>query len=414
LTAHQDSMAKIISEEVGKPLWDAGAEVHAMIGKFALALSAVRGRRSPSEVSMPWGRAATRYKPHGVLAVYGPFNFPGHIANGQIVPALLAGNTVLFKPSELTPRVAEETVKLWQAANLPRGVLNLIQGGRETGEILASHDGLDGILFTGSLKTGIALRRTLLEKPEKLLALELGGNNPLVIHNTQDMRAAVYWTIQSAYITSGQRCTCARRLVVTDGNDDFVEMLIAAVRTIAVGPPDADPQPFLGPLIHSPAAQRVLDEQKRLIQGGAQVLVEAKQLDFGPAFLSPGLIDVTNCRTRDDCEVFGPLLQLVRVRDLQQAIAEANHTQYGLVASLFSEDRDAFETSYDGVRAGLINWNRPTTGGSGQLPFGGVGRSGNHRPAGYFTADFCDIPIASLEADHLTVPAQLSPGVQLP
>ena len=221
----------------------------------------------------------------------------------------------------------------------------------------------------------------------------------------------MYWTIQSAYASGGQRCTCARRLIVTRGNDAFLEQLTEATRSIQVGPPDADPQPFIGSLIHAGAVQQVLEAQQKLVAGGATVLVEARRLKSGPAFLSPGLLDVTDCTTREDEEIFGPLLQVIRVGSLKEAIEEANNTRFGLVSALFSDSREDFEAFYDRVNAGLINWNRPTTGASGKLPFGGVGLSGNHRPAGSFTVDFCNVPIASLEENSLELPATLSPGL---
>lgn len=413
LEQEKHALARVICVEVGKALWDAETEVQAMIGKISTSLAALQERRSPREIETSSGRGITRYKPHGVMAVYGPFNFPGHIANGQIVPALLAGNTVVFKPSELSPRVAEETVKLWERAGLPPGVLNLLQGARTTGEALARHAGVNGILFTGSLQTGIALRKTVLEQPEKILVLELGGNSPLVVHRVPDIDAAAYWTMVSAFITGGQRCTCARRLIVTDGNDEFLARLTSAIPQLQIAPPDSNPQPFFGPLVSVMAANRVLWEQQRLVESGARTIIAAKQLPAGPAYVAPGLIDVTHCQVRNDREVFGPLLQVTRVSNFEAAIQEANRTQYGLVAGLFTADRSDFELFYDRVQAGLINWNRPTTGASGELPFGGVGRSGNHRPAGFFAVDFCNVPIASMESEVLTLPAQLSPGVVL-
>ncbi|WP_437228234.1 succinylglutamate-semialdehyde dehydrogenase [Planctomicrobium sp. SH661] len=414
LEQEKENLARIISQEVGKALWDAATEVQGMIGKISTSLKALKERRSPQEVDVPGGRGFTRYKPHGALAVYGPFNFPGHIANGQIIPALAAGNTILFKPSELSPRVAEETVKLWERAGLPPGVLNLVQGGRTTGEALAKHPGVNGVLFTGSLQTGIALRKALVEQPEKILVLELGGNNPLVVHRVRDVDAAVYCTVQSAFITAGQRCTCARRLIVTDGNEQFLTRLQSVIENLRVAEPDADPQPFFGPLVSPQAADRVIWEQTRLLESGAKAIVESKRLPLGHAYVSPGLIDVTSCQVRSDHEVFGPLLQVMHVPDLQAAIVEANRTQFGLVAALLSDDREDFETFYDTVQAGLINWNKPTTGASAELPFGGVGRSGNHRPAGAFAVDFCNVPIASLESPSLTMPANLCPGVMMP
>jgi len=405
-------LAKLITEEVGKPLWDATTEVQGMIGKIDLTIQAFHSRRASTEIEISGGVARTRYQPLGVVAVYGPFNFPGHIANGQIAPALLAGNTLIFKPSELTPLVAEETVKLWEETGLPPGVLNLVQGARDTGEAIAQHSGIQAILFTGSLKTGVALQRALVGRPEVLLALELGGNNPLVVHRISDIDAAVYWTIQSAYITSGQRCTCARRLIVTKGNDEFLKRLQQAVSQLTPDRPDANPPPFLGPLVHASAVERLLQEQQRLVDHGARVLVQAQRSSLGGAFVSPGLMDVTSCSSLTDEEVFGPLLQVHRVQSFDEAITVANDTQYGLVAGLFSDQEEDFREFANSVQAGLINWNRPTTGASGQLPFGGWGKSGNHRPAGYFMIDSCNSPVAMMESPSLSMPESSSPGLE--
>jgi succinylglutamic semialdehyde dehydrogenase len=407
-------LADAISWEVGKPLWEARTEVQAMIGKVAVSIEALQERRSETAIELSGAQGVTRYKPHGVLTVFGPYNFPGHISNGHIVPALLAGNTVVFKPSELTPLVAELTVRFWEEAGLPTGVLNLVQGGRETGVALVAHPGHNGVLFTGSLKAGLSISRALADRPEAIVALELGGNNPLVVHDVSDIDAAVYTTIQSACITSGQRCTCARRLIVPDGNDAFLDRLAATIPQLVIGPPGGEPEPFMGPLIHARAVDNVLAEQRRLLSSGGVSLVEAKRLSDSDAFVSPGLVDATAVADRRDEEVFGPLLQLIRVPDFDSAIVEANQTQYGLVAGLLCDQRELYEQFYRDVNAGLINWNSPTTGASGKLPFGGTGRSGNHRPAGYFTIDACNVPVASLERETLSLPETLLPGVTLP
>lgn len=406
LAARVDDLARIITREVGKPFWEAKTEVQAMRGKIAVSIDALHARRSPQTLALGETTGHTRYKPLGVLAVFGPFNFPGHISNGQILPALLAGNTVVFKPSELTPRTAECLVELWDEAGLPAGVLNLLQGGRETGEALVQHPGINGVLFTGSLQVGRAISRTLAERVDVLLALELGGNNPLVVHRVSNIEAAVHCTIRSAYLSGGQRCTCARRLIVPDGNDAFLERLIAELPTLRVDYPEADPEPFFGPLIHARAVERLLAEQQRLRDAGGVSLVESQQLTQGTAFVSPGLIDVTEVplADRSDEELFGPLLQVIRVPDFSAAIAEANRTQYGLVAGLLCDERPLYEEFYREVAAGLINWNMPTSGASGQLPFGGVRLSGNHRPAGYFTIDYCNTPVASMERETLPDP----------
>lgn len=413
LTARTEEIATIISREVGKPLWEATTEAQAMIGKIPASLSALEQRRSDASTVLSDHTQATRYKPHGVLAVFGPFNFPGHISNGHIVPALLAGNAVVFKPSELTPGVAEWMVQVWAESGLPPGVLGLVQGGRETGVALVEHRGINGVLFTGSLKAGLSISRALADRPETLLALELGGNNPLIVHDVANVDAAVYATIQSAYLTAGQRCTCARRLIVPEGNDAFIERLVEVIPKLRIGHPRDEDQPFLGSVIHAGAVDRVLEEQARLEGSGGQVVIPATRQPLGDAFVSPGLVDVTDATECHDEEVFGPLLQLVRVPDFDAAIHSSNNTQYGLVAGLFSRRRELFDKFYREVHAGLINWNRPTTGASGKLPFGGVGRSGNHRPAGFFMIDACNVAVACLESETLSLPDRLLPGVTL-
>ncbi|MEW4486574.1 succinylglutamate-semialdehyde dehydrogenase [Thalassoglobus sp. JC818] len=413
LEQNKDSLSRAISEEVGKPYWESQTEVQAMIAKIPTTIDALNERRSPIELPQKFGSAKTWYMPHGVMAVFGPFNFPGHISNGHIVPALLAGNTVVFKPSELTPLVAQKTFELWEAAGLPPGVLNLVQGAKETGIAIVDHPKIDGVLFTGSVPAGIAISKALAARPEVLLALELGGNNALIIDRVDDIDAAVYTVIQSAFITSGQRCTCARRLILPEGNQDVLKRLIEVVPTLSVGSPGGEPEPFMGPLVSSSSVDRVLQQQNHLSSLGGKILVEARRLSDGPAFISPGVIDVTDIAERPDEEIFGPLLQVVQTKSFDDAIVEANRTHFGLVAGLISEDESRFEVFQRRIRAGLVNWNRPTTGASGRLPFGGVGLSGNHRPAGFFMVDSCNIPVASLSAPNLELPDQLLPGVQL-
>jgi succinylglutamic semialdehyde dehydrogenase len=403
-------MAAAISAEAGKPRWEALTEVDAMIGKIPASIQAYNDRRKSTTTEVAGVRAATRFKPHGVVAVLGPFNFPGHLPNGHIVPALLAGNTVLFKPSELAPAVAEKTIAHWHATGLPPGVIQLLQGGRTVGEALVNHPGIDGIFFTGSSHTGKAMRRALADHPEKILALEMGGNNPLIVHDTANMPAAVYHTIQSAFITAGQRCTCARRLIVPVGSagDVFLDALIAGMQRIRVGPSTADPEPFMGPVINDAATMKLLAAQTEL---GGRSLAEMKSIGPRPAMLYPGLIDVTGITNRADTEIFGPLLQVIRVKDFDAAIAEANRTRFGLAAGLLCDNRDLYEKFHTRIRAGIVNWNRPLTGASGSLPFGGIGQSGNHRPSGSYAADYCSYPIASLESEKLEMPGTPTPGM---
>ena len=409
LSTQQEAMAQAISREVGKPHWEALTEVQSMAGKINISIEA-HARRC-AEFNNTLG--ITRFKPHGVVAVLGPFNFPGHLPNGHIVPALLAGNTVVFKPSEFAPAVAEFTSRLWAAAGLPAGVLTLVPGDRDTGATLAAHPGIDGLFFTGSARAGLALSELYARTPEKILALEMGGNNPLVVHRAADHQAAALLTVQSAYLSAGQRCTCARRLIVPQGSagDLFISCLLGLLGTLRVGAATDRPEPFMGPVISSTAAARLLDAQQQLVSRGARVLAGMKHLRPGTGLLTPGLLDVTTVAGRDDEELFGPLLQLIRVPGFDAAIQEANRTAYGLAAGLISDDASLYARFHAEVRAGLINWNQQLTGASSGAPFGGVGRSGNHRPSAYLAADYCSYPIASIEVPVLKLPAQLPPGL---
>lgn len=412
LTTAKEELARLISAEVGKPHWEALTEVQSMIGKVEISIEA-HARRCGEFKSAP---GVTRFKPHGVVAVLGPFNFPGHLPNGHIVPALLAGNTVVFKPSELAPAVAEKTAALWAAAGLPAGALAVVQGGRDTGAALAAHPGIDGLFFTGSARAGLALSEIFARTPERILALEMGGNNPLVVHRAADRRAAVALTVQSAYLSAGQRCTCARRLIVPHGTegDAFLDALVDTLAMLRVGPATDRPEPFMGPVVSAAAADRLLAAQRDLIARGARARVEMRRLRDGTGLLTPGLLDVTAVAGRADEEHFGPLLQLIRVPDFDAALREANATQFGLAAGLISDDRALYERFHRDVRAGIVNWNQQLTGASSAAPFGGVGRSGNHRPSAYFAADYCSYPVASIEVPELKLPAQLPPGLAIP
>jgi len=405
-------LAEAISEEVGKPRWEAATEVRAMAAKVAISIQAHRARNS----EFGSAGAMTRFRPHGVVGVLGPFNFPGHLPNGHIVPALLAGNTVVFKPSPLAPWIAEVTVKLWIRAGLPPGVLNLTQGGHETAKLLASNEQLDGLFFTGSSRAGIALNRLFADRPGKILALEMGGNNPLIIHKPGDLDGAAYLAAQSAYATAGQRCTCARRLIVTDfpGRGEFLEKLQAVATSLRVGPPTDDPEPYMGPVISEEAASRLLTFQSNLVANGGRTILEARHLKERTGLVSPAIIDTTDAREIPDEEVFGPLLQVKRVADLDEAIEEANRTRYGLAAGLISDDPGAYEQFSLRARAGIVNWNKPLTGASSAAPFGGIGLSGNHRPSAYLAADYCVYPVASMEAGSAALPEEPLPGLPLP
>ncbi|WP_038175142.1 MULTISPECIES: succinylglutamate-semialdehyde dehydrogenase [Vibrio] len=411
---NSEHIAEIIAKETGKPIWETRTEAAAMAGKIAISIRAYHERTGESQREAAGNQIVLRHRPLGVMAVFGPYNFPGHLPNGHIVPALLAGNTVVFKPSEQTPLTGEFAMKLWEQAGLPKGVINLVQGAKETGIALADAKGIDGVLFTGSANTGHILHRQFAGQPDKMLALEMGGNNPMVIsEHYGEVDATVYTIIQSAFISAGQRCTCARRLYVPVGEkgDILVSKLVEATQKIRVDQPFAEPAPFMGPQISKAAADFILNAQANLQQLGGVSLVEAKAGEA--AFVSPGIIDATAIEQLPDEEYFGPLLQLVRYQTLEQAVELANDTRFGLSAGLVSTQDSEWDYFVDHIRAGIVNRNRQLTGASGDAPFGGPGASGNLRPSAFYAADYCAYPMASMEGEATVLPATLSPGVEL-
>lgn len=399
VSANLDELAGAIQAEAGKPLWEALQEAKAVAGKVSLSIKAYQQRCS----SFGNAPSRVRFRAHGVLAVIGPFNFPAHLPNGHIVPALLAGNTVVFKPSERVPLAAQLMARYWHEAGLPEGAFNIVQGDGLTGATLADHPDIDGLLFTGGSKLGEQFRQSFAGKPEKLLALELGGNNPLVVWDSTDVDAAVSLILQSAYVTAGQRCTCARRLILP--NNDYSKTLtislLEALDQLRVGSAYAMPEVFMGPVIAASESTKLQKKQDELKGAGAKILRPLRILKADTGLVSPGLIDTTGVSEVRDEELFGPLLQVRRVDTFEDAIVEANNTRYGLAAGLVSNSPERYEQFRNQVNAGIINWNKPLTGASGAAPFGGIGLSGNHRPSGFFAADYCSYAVASLESPEL-------------
>lgn len=400
--AQSDRFADLIARETGKPLWEARSEVDSVVAKVDISISAQAERTPRRQMEGALGaRTAIRHKPHGVLAVLGPYNFPAHLPNGHIVPALLAGNAVVFKPSEKTPASGAFLVDLFHEAGVPEGVVRLLIGGRDEGRALAANPDLDGLLFTGSAGAGVALNRQFAETPGRILALEMGGNNPLVMWDVADIHAASTIAVQSAFLSAGQRCTCARRLIVKDGaHGPLLDEIRKLMARLIVGAPHDQPAPFMGPLIDNDAASHVMDGFLDRIRKGGVALHPMTRPDPDKPFLTPGLIDVTNVAHRPDEELFGPILQVIRVPDFDHAIAEANATRYGLAASLVGGSPDLYDLFWARARAGVINWNRPTNGAPSNAPFGGLGFSGNHRPSAWYAADYCAYPVTSVEADQ--------------
>lgn len=410
-----EDLAHLIAEETGKPLWESKGEVAAVIQKVPISIKAYLERCPAKEVLQSGKLHAVNFRPHGVVAVFGPFNFPAHLPNGHIVPALLAGNCVIFKPSEKAAGVGAKLHKLLIAAGVPAGAMQVVQGGPAVGQILLGHKEIDGIFFTGSATTGIHFNEMFAKTPGKILALEMGGNNPLIVSGISDLKAAVYTTIQSAFITAGQRCSCARRLILTPKANPkaFLDELISQAKALKIGKYTEVPEPFMGPVIDLKAASALLKTQQELESRGAIVLLKMRQLAEKLPFVTPAIIDTTAMKEHPDEECFGPFLQVIRVDSLNAAIDAANNTRYGLTAGLLSDSREEWQAFFPKIRAGIINWNTALTGASSEAPFGGVGISGNNRPSAYLAADYCSYPIASAQMEKLQLPTTLLPGIKL-
>ncbi len=409
-----DELAELIAREVGKALWDARGEARLVPAKVDVSLG--DGMRQVAEMQAGPGARAT-FHPRGVLAVLGPFNFPAHLPNGHIVPALATGNTVVFKPSELSPAVgAWLAERLWEAG-VPEGVVEIVQGGGETGRALAVHPRVDGVLFTGSWSTGRALSEATLDQPGKLLALEMGGKNAIVVLDDADLDAAVAESAVSICATTGQRCSCASRIFVDQKLvDPFVDRLSAVLHGVKIGLP-LDEGTFMGPLVSKRAFVKVHE------YGTAEAIGEGERIlrvDPGlPApFVGPGLVRYPSSQQRSPYqreEIFGPEAAVHPIEGLEEGIAAVNDSEYGLVASVFTRDRARYEHAVGRIRTGLLNWNKGTIGASGKLPFGGLGKSGNDRPAGVSASVYCTTPQSHLESEADAFdPEALPPGMPRP
>ncbi len=402
IRTNSEQLAELIARETGKPIWESRTEAEAVIKKVDISVKAYAERTSQRQLSsQPNMRAAMRHKPHGVLAVLGPYNFPAHLPNGHIVPALIAGNVVVFKPSEKTPAVGQFLVDALAKSGLPDGVVNILHGGPEVGKKLTANQDIDGVLFTGSAQTGIALNRQFAARPDVILALEMGGNNPIIVWDTDDIHSAAVLVVQSAFLSAGQRCSAASRMIV---KDELYDRVVKEVKRISdrliIDEPFSKPAPFMGPVIDNDVADGLTESFLALMShGGRPIKHMARPIDDRP-FLTPGIIDVTDMEERPDIELFGPILQIIRVEDFEAAIAEANNTRYGLSAALIGGSAMQYDQFWSNSRAGIVNWNKMTVGASSEAPFGGIGLSGNHRPSAYYAADYCAYPVVSMEAEQ--------------
>lgn len=418
IAKHEDEIARTLAREVGKPLREARAEAKAMVAKVDISLH--EGLSLVADVDLD-ARLGWRWRAHGVLSVLGPFNFPLHLPHGHVVPALLAGNAVVFKPSEVAPFTGSLYARMAADAGFPPGVLNVVQGDAGSGAALAAHDDLDGVLFTGSYAVGAKILAANAHRPGLMIALELGGKNPGIVLDDAPFEKAVTDVALSAFSTAGQRCTCVSRVIVTRGiAERFIDALAAHADALAVGHA-MDPDVFMGPLATRAARekfeamQRVADEEgSACVRAPREPAVRWECRAVRGHYVAPRVRRVTRPDPRSTYqreELFGPDLAVYVVDDLDQAIALANDSPYGLAAGVWTADASAFDRCAQRLRVGNLSWNAVTVGASSRLPFGGVGNSGNHRPAGVFSSRYCAYPLAITRGDPALDPRTIPPGV---
>jgi succinylglutamic semialdehyde dehydrogenase len=416
LKQNAEALALMIAREIGKPLWEAKTEVQAMISKVEVTLGEGAAFTSNHRIADLPGEI--RHRPHGVIAVIGPFNFPGHLPNGQIVPALLAGNTVVFKPSDKGAGTARVMAQCLSEAGFPPGVFNVVQGAAEVAEKLTTHEGIDAILFTGSAPVGQKIVAANAHRPGVLIALELGGKNASLVLDDADLERTVREVAFSGFATAGQRCTASSRVLVTKGiAAQFCERLAQVARGVKVGYV-LDDGVFMGPVISEATRQHLLTAQALALRSGFEAVAPGGVVDVPgregfyvrPAVHVAGPA-VTKVNGYTDTELFAPDLAVQVVDSTEAAIALANDSPFGLSAAVFTSSAASFEVCADQLRVGVLHWNRSSAGASGRLPFGGMKGSGNHRPAGILMGTSCLFPQAVLLPAQTTSALPTWPGL---
>lgn len=417
--AHESQMAELIARDTGKSLWDSASEAKNLANKIDITLNTSLKLIDEERITnaLPSVDGVIRYRSRGVMAVLGPFNFPAHLPNGHIVPALIAGNTIVYKPSEQTPAVAQLYAQMIEKAELPAGVFNMIHGEGETGKRLAAHDLVDGVLFTGSYEVGLKIKQETLNQYWKILALEMGGKNATVVWDDADIDKAIYETLVGAFMSTGQRCSGTSRVIVHDKiADQFTEKFYQAAKKLTIG--HWSKNPFMGPLINSAAVDKYIRFQEMANRENCESLMRGKalDLDYKGYYVTPSIHLVKSFDPKSlyqKTEIFGPNVAIYRSSDFAKTMEIVNSTGYGLVMALFTKNKELYEEALLKARVGLLNWNRTTNGASSRLPFGGMGKSGNDRPSAHFAIQYCTVPVASLE-DHTTLDkTKLLPGVTL-
>ena len=415
--AGTERMAELISRETGKPLWETKTEAAGLGNKIDITLEHSLKLVAEERIknALPGIDGVIRHKSRGVMAVVGPFNFPAHLPNGHIIPALIMGNTIVFKPSEKTPAVGQLMAEFIHEAGFPPGVFNLVQGQVEVGKRLVQSDKVDGVLFTGSYEVGLRIKQDTIEHYWKLLALEMGGKNTTIVWDDGNLEKAVYETITGAYLSSGQRCSGTSKVVLHKKiRDRFLENFHEVAKKITIG--HWSENVFMGPLISQESVDKYTRFQEIAKREGAECLMRGKQLNLENEgyYVTPSiyLIDKANPDSMyQKNEIFGPNVAVYTTEDFGEAMDIVNMSGYGLASALFSQNRELYERALHDARVGVLNWNRTTNGASSRLPFGGMNKSGNDRPSAHFAVQYCSVPVASLEDETQFDSQKLFPGI---
>lgn len=402
----KDHIAMAIALETGKPLWESKTEAGAISAKVNVTIkdSLARIEQKTIENVLPQIDGHIVYKPLGPTLVIGPYNFPCHLANGQILSALLTGNSIIFKPSEKTMYSSQLLIECLHEANFPKGVINFINGTAKTTQEVLKHPAIKGIFFTGSYAIGKKILESVGTDISKLVALELGGKNSTIIHKDTDINHALPELIRACFLSTGQRCTSTSTVIIHKAiEQEFIDKFTKAAKRILVDhPTEYKIDPFMGPLIDQLALEKFNQSILLGETNGAEILMENQQLKLSNPghYLSPSIHYLKEAKKENPFtqeEIFGPNCTFTPYESIEDAIEIANISDYGLAASIFTQEKDIYQMCLRDIDAGIINLNRSTVGASSRLPFGGVKNSGNHHPAAVSMVDHTVSTVASLE-----------------
>lgn len=418
--SRKSELAETISREIGKPLWESEGEVASMISKIQVTLEESMDlvKQTTIDDIQPGLKGVTRYRARGVMAVLGPFNFPGHLPNGHFIPALATGNTIVFKPSDKAPLTGQIIAEVMQEAGLPEGVFNMIQGDADIGKRLITDEDIDGVLFTGSYTVGLKIKQKVLNQHRKILALEMGGKNTSIVWKDANFEQAVNENLVSAFVTSGQRCSCTSRVFVHEAlYDQFLESFYESAKKIKIG--HWSEAPFMGPLISESMVANYTRYQEMSTREGGRCVMRGKalELDYPGHYVTPSICEMDDYNPKSvfqKTELFSPNVTFYKVTDNHrpEMYNWINDPGFGLAASLFSSDLELYEEVFNEVKVGVLNLNRGTVGASARMPFGGIGKSGNDRPSAHFAVNYCTVPVASLEGEKGREMNMSFPGIE--